>query len=166
MNPAIFFDRDGVLNEEVGYLHEIEKFVWVEGAKQAIKLCNEKNILAIVVTNQSGISRKFYSADDVKILHEFMQKDLKKIGAGIDAFYFCPHISEDFCDCRKPKPGMIFQAAKDFDIDLKKSFLIGDSQRDIEAGKNAGLAEEFLFSGGNLFEFVKKILEEKVFWEK
>lgn len=166
MNSAIFFDRDGVLNEEVGYLYEVENFKWIDGAKQAIKLCNEKNILAVVVTNQSGIARGFYTADDVKILHEFMQDELKKVGAHIDAFYFCPHISEDFCECRKPKPGMIFQAAKDFNIDLKKSFLIGDSPRDIEAGENAGLAGEFLFSGGNLFDVVKNILEEKIFWEK
>lgn len=166
MNRAIFFDRDGVLNEEVGYLHEVEKFFWIEGAQQAIKLCNEKNFLAIVVTNQSGIARGFYTENDVKILHDFMQSELKNFGAHIDAFYFCPHISEDFCECRKPKAGMIFQAAKDFDIDLKKSFLIGDSQRDIDAGKNAGLAEEFLFQGGNLFEVVKKILEGKIFWEK
>ena len=159
MNKAIFFDRDGVLNEEVGYLHEIEKFSWIDGAKQAIKFCNEKNFLVIVVTNQSGIARGFYTENDVKILHDFMQNDLKNFDAHIDAFYFCPHVSEDACDCRKPKPGMIFRAAKDFDIDLKKSFLVGDSQRDIVAGKNAGLAGEFLFQGKNLFDVVQKLLD-------
>ena len=160
MNRAIFFDRDGVLNKEVGYLHEIEKFFWIDGAKQAIKFCNEKNFLAIVITNQSGIARKFFTENDVKILHDFMQNDLKNFGAHIDAFYFCPHITEDFCECRKPKPGMIFQAAKDFNIDLKKSFLIGDSQRDIDAGKNAGLAGEIFFDGGNLFEVLKNHIEK------
>ncbi|MBR6014340.1 MAG: HAD family hydrolase [Selenomonadaceae bacterium] len=173
MNKAFFFDRDGVLNKDVGYLYKIEKFKWIDGAKETVKLCNEKNFWVVVVTNQSGIARGFYTENDVKILHEFMQNDLKNFGACIDAFYFCPHhpegkISEyaKICDCRKPKAGMIFQAAKDLNIDLKKSFLIGDSQRDIDAGKNAELAGEFLFQGGNLFEFVKNIFEEKISWEK
>lgn len=159
MNKAIFFDRDGVLNEEVGYLYEIEKFKWTAGAIQAIKFCNDKNILAIVVTNQSGIARGFYTENDVKILHEFMQNDLKKYSAHIDAFYFCPHYPDGVCNCRKPNPGMILEAAEDFNIDLKNSYLIGDSQRDIESGKNAGLRGEFLFLNGNLFELVKNILE-------
>ena len=173
MNKAIFFDRDGVLNEEVGYLYKIEKFKWIDGAKQAIKFCNDKNFLVIIVTNQGGIARGLYTEDDVKILHEFMQEDLRKIDAHIDAFYFCPHHPEGkifeyakICDCRKPKPGMIVKAAEDFEIDLKNSYLVGDAQRDIDAGKNAGLGGEFLFQGENLFEFVKKILEEKEFWEK
>ncbi len=160
MNRAIFFDRDGVLNEEVGYLYEIEKFKWTAGAIQAIKFCNDKNILAIVVTNQSGIARGFYTSDDVKNLHDYMQAELKKFDAHIDAFYFCPHYPDNVCDCRKPKPGMILQAAKDFDIDLKESYLIGDSQRDIESGKNAGLRGEILFLSGNLFEVIKNL------WEK
>lgn len=167
MNRAIFFDRDGVLNEEVGYLYEVEKFRWIEGAKETIKLCNEKNILTIVVTNQSGVARNYYSEDDVKKFHNFMQEDLKKIGAHIDAFYYCPHHPEGavaeyrkVCDCRKPKPGMIFKAQKDFDIDLKKSALIGDSKRDIEAAENAGVGKAIFFGGGNLLDALKNFLEE------
>ena len=167
MNKAIFFDRDGVLNEDAGYLYEIEKFKWIEGAINAIKLCNEKNILTVVVTNQSGIARGFYTEDDVKKIHDFMQEDLKKFSAHIDAFYYCPHHPEGkvenyrkICDCRKPKPGMILQAAKDFDIDLKNSILFGDSQRDIDSAKNAGLKEGIFFEGGNLFEAVKNNLEK------
>ena len=162
MNKAVFFDRDGVLNEEVGYLFEIEKFRWTDGAKETIKLCNEKNFLVIVVTNQSGVARGFYTEDDVKKIHNFMQEDLKNFGAHIDAFYYCPHHPEGavesykkICDCRKPKPGMIFQAAKDFDIDLKNSILFGDSQRDIDAARNAGLKAGIFFGGGNLFDLVK-----------
>lgn len=161
MNKAVFFDRDGVLNEEVGYLFEVEKFRWIEGAIDAIKLCNEKNFLAIVVTNQSGVARNFYTEDDVKKIHDFMQEDLKKFNAHIDAFYYCPHHADGvvekykkICDCRKPKPGMILQAAKDFDIDLKQSILFGDSQRDIDAANNAGVKGIF-FNGGNLFDLVK-----------
>ncbi len=167
MNKAIFFDRDGVLNEEVGYLHEIEKFVWVEGARETIKFCNENNFFAIVITNQGGIAKGLYTERDVKILHNFMQNELKKIGAHIDDFFYCPHHEDGIipeytkiCDCRKPAPKMILQACEKFNIDKKKSFMIGDRQRDFEAGKNAGLGGSFLFTGGNLFDFVQKIISE------
>jgi len=164
MNSAIFFDRDGVLNEEVGYLHEIEKFKWIDGAGDAIKLCNEKNFLAVVVTNQSGIARGLYAEDDTKKLHNFMQTELEKFGAHIDAFYYCPHHPEGkvaayrkICDCRKPEPGLILRACKDFDIDVAKSILIGDGARDIEAGRRAGIGKLIRFQGGNLFDVMKNI---------
>ena len=165
MNSAIFFDRDGVLNEEVGYLYEISKFKWIDGAIDAIKLCNEKNFLVIVVTNQSGIARGLYTEDDTKKLHNFMQSELKKFGAHIDAFYYCPHHPEGkvaaykkICDCRKPEPGLILRACKDFDIDVANSILIGDSARDIEAGRRAGIGKLIRFQGGNLFDVLKNIL--------
>ena len=164
MNSAIFFDRDGVLNEEVGYLHEISKFKWIDGAVDAVKLCNEKNFLVIVVTNQSGIARGLYTEDDTKKLHNFMQTELEKFGAHIDAFYYCPHHPEGkvaayrkICDCRKPEPGLILRACKDFDIDVAKSILIGDSDRDIEAGRRAGIGKLIRFQGGNLFDVMKNI---------
>ena len=167
MNKAIFFDRDGVLNEEVGYLYEVEKFQWIDGAREAIKLFNDKKFLTIVVTNQSGIARGYYTEEDVKNLHNFMQESLKEIDAHIDAFYYCPHHPEGSvdaykknCNCRKPKAGMIFQAQKDFDIDLKNSILIGDSKRDIESAENAGIEKTILFDGKNLFDTLKKFLEE------
>ena len=166
MNSAIFFDRDGVLNEEVGYLHEIEKFKWINGAIDAIKFCNEKNFLAVVVTNQSGIARGIYTEDDTKKIHNFMQSELKKNGARIDAFYYCPHHPEGkvsaykkVCDCRKPEPGLIIRACKDFDIDVTTSILIGDGARDIEAGRRAGISKLILFEGGNLFDVIKKLFK-------
>lgn len=166
MNRAIFFDRDGVLNEEVGYLFEREKYRRVGGAAEAVKFFNDRNYLVIVVTNQSGIARGFYTEDDVKNLHNFMREDFKKSGAKIDAFYYCPHHPEGtierykkICNCRKPEPGMILRACKDFEINPAQSFLIGDSERDIESGKRAGLQKNFLFPGGNLYEFVKKNFE-------
>ena len=164
MNRAIFFDRDGVLNEEVGYLHEIKKFKWIDGAIDAIKFCNEKNFWVIVVTNQSGIARGIYTEDDTKKLHKFMQAELEKVGAHIDAFYYCPHHPEGkisayrkVCDCRKPEPGLILRACKDFDIDVKTSILIGDGARDIEAGRRAGVGKLIRFDGGNLFDVVKNV---------
>ena len=162
MIRAIFFDRDGVLNEEVGYLYEVEKFKWIDGARDAIKFCNERGILAVVVTNQSGIARSFYTAQNVDALHDFMQKNLAQIGAHIDGFYYCPH-HPDFsgeCDCRKPKPGLILRACEDFKINPAEAILFGDSKRDIEAAQAANLRAGIFFKGGNLFDAVKNFFEE------
>ena len=162
MRQAIFFDRDGVLNEEVGYLWEVERFKWIDGAREAVKLCNERGLLAVVVTNQSGIARGLYTAREVDALHAFMQRELSEIGAHIDAFYYCPHhpegVVEEFsivCECRKPKPGMILRACAELDINPAQSILFGDSKRDIEAAAAAGLRDGILFTGGNLFDAVK-----------
>ena len=166
MIQAIFFDRDGVLNEEVGYLWEIEKFRGIDGAREAIKFCNERGILTIVVTNQSGIARGMYTSKEVDALHAFMQKSLAEVGAHIDAFYYCPHYPEgsvkEFsvaCDCRKPKPGMILKACKEFKIQPAQAILFGDSDRDIEAAKAARLRAEIFFAGGNLLEKVLQYVE-------
>ncbi len=167
MNAAIFFDRDGVLNEEVGYLWQIEKFAWIDGARDAIKFCNERGLLVVVVTNQGGIARGLYTAADVDALHNFMQKSLAQVGAHIDAFYFCPHHPEGvvpefsiICDCRKPKPGLILRACAELDIDPARSILIGDAQRDIDSALAAGLRDAIFFTGGNLFETVKAEVEK------
>lgn len=166
MKRAVFFDRDGVLNEEVGYLHKIEEFRWIEGARDAIKLCNDRDILVIVVTNQSGIARGLYTAHDVDVLHGFMQESLAEVDAHIDAFYYCPHHPDGIieglnveCGCRKPKPGMILGACKSFDIDPTHAILFGDTVRDIEAAAAAKLRAGIFFSGGNLFNAVKAELE-------
>ena len=160
---AIFFDRDGVLNEEVGYLWEIEKFKWIDGARDAIKFCNERGLLTVVVTNQSGIARGMYTAREVDALHNFMQQSLSEVGAHIDAFYYCPHHPkgevEEFsvvCDCRKPKPGLIVRACKELGIDPAQSILFGDSERDIQAARSAGLREGIFFTGGNLLDAVSE----------
>ena len=165
MIQAIFFDRDGTLNEEVGYLWEIEKFKWIDGAREAIKFCNEHGILAVVVTNQGGIAKGLYTAREVDNLHNFMQKSLSEIGAHIDAFYYCPHHPQgtvkEFsieCDCRKPKPGLILKACKELKINPAQAILIGDTARDIDAAKAAQLKTEILFTGGNLLSVVKAAL--------
>ena len=146
MNQAVFFDRDGVLNEEVGYLWQIEQFKWIDGARDAVKLCNERGLLTVVVTNQSGIARGLYTKKDVDALHAFMQESLAEVGAHIDAFYYCPHHPKgtvaEFsveCDCRKPKPGLILRACRELDIEPAQSILFGDSERDILAAQAAGL---------------------------
>lgn len=138
--PAIFLDRDGTINIEKNYLHRIEDWQWISGAKEVIKQLKNSGYLIVVISNQAGIARNMYNIDDVNKLHDFANSELKKIGTGIDAFYFCPH-HPDFtglCECRKPSPQMILRAAKDLNIDLEKSWMIGDKKIDIDAGKAAG----------------------------
>ena len=164
LTKAIFFDRDGTLNVDIGYLHEFEKFEWIDGAIDAIKFCNENNFLAIVITNQSGIARGFYTEDDVKKLHQKINEELKKFDAHIDDFFYCPHhvkgIVKEYnfdCDCRKPKPKLIDDACTKYNIDKKKSLMVGDKLIDVECANNAGI-RGILFEGKNIFDCLKKSL--------
>ncbi|MBO4402028.1 MAG: HAD family hydrolase [Selenomonadaceae bacterium] len=164
MNRAVFFDRDGVLNIDTINLYKIEDWVWIDGAREAIKYCNDNGWLAIIITNQSGIARGLFTEADVDKLHNFVQAELKKVGAHLDGIYICPHHVEGTvepynieCDCRKPKPGLILRACEDFDIDPKQSYMIGDKQRDVDAGLNAG-CKGYLFDGKNLLDAVKEML--------
>ena len=138
MRKVLFLDRDGVINKDVSYLYKIADLQWVDGAKEALKLAHDSGYELIVVTNQSGVARGYYKETDVQILHDYMGNELFKAGAPILHFYYCPHHKDGTveryavdCNCRKPKPGMILQAIKDFDVDVERSFLIGDSQRDV-----------------------------------
>jgi D-glycero-D-manno-heptose 1,7-bisphosphate phosphatase len=138
--PAAFLDRDGVLNVDHGYAHRPEQIEWVDGAAQAVRLLNEAGYTVIVVTNQAGVARGLYSEADIHHLHAHMRNVLLAQGARIDAFYYCPHHPEgtvqEFavaCDCRKPGPGMLEQAARDWPIDIRHSFLIGDKETDMQA---------------------------------
>lgn len=145
MNKAVFLDRDGTINEEKDYLHRIEDFVFIPGAPEAIQRLRDAGFLVIVVTNQSGVARGYFSREDVDRLHEHIQRELAKIGTAVDAFYLCPHHPEkgkgEFkvdCDCRKGRPGMLLQAAAEHGIDLAASWMIGDKRADLEAGRAAG----------------------------
>ena len=159
---AVFFDRDGVLNEDFGYVHKTTDLKWVNGAKESIKMLKNLGYLVIVVTNQSGVYRDFYSENDVKQFHEFMNFELKNdVGVSIDDFFFAtdnPEVKENNLTRRKPSPKMIFEAIRKHNIDKAQSFLIGDKETDILAAKNAGI-EGFLFDGNNLLFFVKNILD-------
>ena len=164
MKRAIFFDRDGTLNEEVGYLYELEKFKWIDGAIDTIKFCNENDYLVIVVTNQSGVARGYYTEAEIDNLHNHMNEELKKFGAHIDDFFYCPHHPEGViekysieCECRKPKSKMIEDACNKYDIDKNQSLMVGDKPRDVECGKNAGVTS-ILFEGGNLLTTIKSYL--------
>ena len=162
MNKAVFFDRDGTLNEEVHFLHRIEDFTWTEGAIEAVKFCNDHNYLAIVITNQSGVARGYYPEADIMKLHQWMNEQLREHGAHLDAIYYCPHLAEGKirkyaiqCDCRKPRPGMLLRAQKDFDVDMSKSYLIGAGDRDIQCAQAAG-ACGIRYTGGSLYATLLK----------
>lgn len=140
---AVFFDRDGTLNVEKNYLWRIEDFEFFPGVPNAIRQLNRAGVLVVVVTNQSGVARGYFQLDDVRFLHDHIQSELMASGARIDGFYICPH-HPDFghpprrCDCRKPAPGMLLRAAKDLDIDLNASYMVGDKLDDLEAARRAG----------------------------
>lgn len=146
---AIFLDRDGTINEYVGFLTDIKEFRLLDGVAEAIRKINASGYLAIVVTNQPIIARGEVSFTELKEIHNKMETLLGAEGAYIDAIYFCPHHPDKgfegerveykiSCDCRKPKPGMLLKAAEDFNIDLSRSWMVGDGKNDVEAGKNAG----------------------------
>lgn len=148
---AIFLDRDGTVNVEKDYLHRIEDWEWIPGAIEAIRLINQMGYLAIVVTNQAGVARNYYDENAILLLHAQVDKWLKEQGAKIDAYYYCPHHpqfgDEGPCSCRKPEPGMLYAAQHEFDIDLKRSWLIGDKLSDVEAALVAGVAPVLVMTG-------------------
>lgn len=153
MNKAFFLDRDGVINVEIGYLHEVDKLEVFANAAQAVKLIHEHGFLAVAVTNQAGVAKGYNPESDILPLHAAIQQRLLSAGgmdALIDGWYYCPHHPEftGECSCRKPRPGMLNKAAADFNIDLASSFMIGDRMSDINAGINAGCAGECLVLTG------------------
>ncbi|MCP2126902.1 D-glycero-alpha-D-manno-heptose-1,7-bisphosphate 7-phosphatase [Bradyrhizobium ottawaense] len=164
--PAVFFDRDGVLNEDDGYAFDPDKIRWMEGVQQAVKAVNDAGYLAFVVTNQSGIARGFYEERHVRNLHDWMSRELALAGAHIDAFEFCPHHPDGLieryrvlCSCRKPQPGMIRALVERYAVDIEASFLIGDKQSDLAAAQAAGIAA-YLFDGSNLHTFIAPLLTD------
>lgn len=148
---AVFLDRDGTINVEKNYVHRVQDWEWIPGAPEAIRLLNSAGATVLVVTNQAGIARGLYDQDAVRVLHEFVSDDLEKFGARIDGFYFCPHHpeygSDRVCSCRKPLPGLIYEAAKDWNLDLSRSYLVGDKRSDIEAATAACVKPILVLTG-------------------
>lgn len=165
-NKAVFFDRDGTLNVEVNYLYRCEDFQWTPEAVEAIRYCHEHGYLVVVVTNQSGVARGYYTEADVKKLHTWMNEELTKAGVeGIDAFYYCPHHPKGSvaeyavdCDCRKPKPGMLIKACQEMKISPADSYMVGDKMRDVESGEAAGI-KGILYTGGSLLSCIKEFVK-------
>jgi histidinol-phosphate phosphatase family protein len=138
MNRAVFLDRDGTIARDVHYCRRPEDFVLFTGAAQVIKLLNDRGFKVIIITNQSGIAHGYFSEETLGEIHKKMKEELGREGVRVDGIYYCPHHPDDNCGCRKPKPALILQATRDFNIDLKHSFVVGDLQKDIELGRAAG----------------------------
>ena len=138
MNKCVFLDRDGTIARDVPYCSSPEQFELLPGAGESIRLFNIAGYKVILITNQSGVGRGYFTEEMLGLIHEKMKVKLADYGAHIDAIYYCPHHPDENCECRKPKPKLIIHAAEDFHIDLGRSYLIGDSAKDIEAGKAAG----------------------------
>ena len=138
VRPAVFLDRDGTVAEEVGYLNHISRFRLLPGAGPAIRRLNQAAIPVVVVTNQSGVGRGYFPESLVVQVHERMAEELKRQGARLDGVYYCPHVSADGCDCRKPGTGMLNAAARDLALDLRRSFVVGDRRADLELAERAG----------------------------
>ena len=134
----MFLDRDGTVTEEVGYLNHLNRFRLLNGAAEAIRKLNEALLLVIVVTNQSGVGRGYFPEQLVRDVHERMAAELQKAGARLDGVYYCPHVATDNCGCRKPKTGMLERAARELELDLKNSFVVGDRHGDVELSHSAG----------------------------
>lgn len=159
-HPALFFDRDGVLNVNHGYVHRPDQLEWIPGAREAVLRANQAALKTVVVTNQAGIARGFYDIPTFHALMDRMREELAQIGAHLDGVYFCPYHPEGVneyrgeSEFRKPRPGMILQAMEELHLDSAQCLLVGDFESDIEAARNAGI-EGHRFPGGNLLEFME-----------
>ena len=138
LQPALFLDRDGVINEECEYLHDPKDLVVITGVAKAIAAVNCRHVPVVVVTNQAGIGRGMYGVEAYHGVNRAIEAVLAKSRAHIDAWYFCPHLPDANCPCRKPRPGMLLAAAKDLDLDLGRSLLVGDKVSDLEAARAVG----------------------------
>jgi D-glycero-D-manno-heptose 1,7-bisphosphate phosphatase len=145
--PAIFLDRDGTLNEAVGYVNHASRFRLFPWTVAAVRTIKEANFLAVVATNQSGVGRGYFSASLLEEVHDILRSTLKEGGAELDGLYVCPHAPAESCECRKPKPGMLLRAAEELDIDLERSWAVGDNYRDLESGWRAGTRAALVRTG-------------------
>jgi D-glycero-D-manno-heptose 1,7-bisphosphate phosphatase len=159
--PAVILDRDGVLNIKAPracYVTRPEQFAWVEGSLEAVRLLKEAGWLVLVVSNQAGIARGAMTQADLETVHAKMLADLAAVGVGIDQIYVCPHGWDEGCDCRKPKPGMLFSAQRDHSLDLSRTPFVGDDERDVEAGRAAGCPTILVTESRRLLDVVRQDL--------
>lgn len=145
--PAVFLDRDGTINEEMGYINHLSRFRLLPQTVPAIRRLNEAGVKVVVVTNQSGAARGYFPAGLVDEVHEHLNQLLAAGGAHLDGIYACLHGPEDDCDCRKPLPTLMEQAARDLDLDLARSYAVGDRYKDLETAANAGAKGILVLTG-------------------
>ena len=177
LRRAVFLDRDGTIARDVHYCRRVEDFEVLPGVPQAIRLLNERGFKVVVITNQSGIARGYFTEETLSLIHQKMKEELQKHGTSVDAIYYCPHHPDDNCKCRKPKPGLLLQAAEDMGISLRLSYMVGDDSKDTEAGKAAGCRTVWLTAdpgravvrphpqlpnhiAGNLYDAVQWVMQD------
>jgi len=149
---TVFLDRDGVINKEVGYLHKIQDFEFINGVFEACLYFQSLNYQIIVVTNQSGIGRGYYDESDFHVVNNWMLEQFRNKGIEILDVFFCPHGPDFNCDCRKPKPGMFNQANEKHNINMEKSWMVGDKEADIQAANAAGVQHTILVKSGHAID--------------
>ena len=160
MTKAIFLDRDGVINKErKDYVKSVEEFQIIDNIPKVIKILKEKGFVVIVITNQSAINRGLVTIETLNEIHNHLQKILKDNNTSIDDFYFCPHIPDENCQCRKPNPGMLIKAVQDHDIDMNQSFMIGNSLTDVQAAQKAGCKGILLNQNQTLLELITNLIK-------
>jgi D-glycero-D-manno-heptose 1,7-bisphosphate phosphatase len=152
---AIFMDRDGTVSEEVGYMYHAGLFRPFPWTGEAIRKINDSGMKAILATNQSGIGRGYFKEELVHQVHQVLHTELQQWQARLDAIYYCPHSPEENCECRKPKPGMLLRAARELDIDLSRSFMVGDRYLDVQTAHAAGVRSILVRSGDGIVELAK-----------
>ena len=167
--PAVFIDRDGTINEQMGYINHISRFVLLPGTAEGIRLLNRHQYLAIIVSNQSGVARGYFPMELIDRVHAHMKDLLAKEGANIDGIFFCPHYPRGIvpeysveCDCRKPRTGLVQKACEEFDIDMKNSYVIGDRCSDIELAERSNLKGIMVTTGYGLGD-IEYVLPHKPF---
>lgn len=169
-NPAIFLDRDGVINVDTGYVYLVDDFKFIDGVIDALLKLKQKGYLLVVVTNQSGIARGLFTEEQFMSLTEWMDWSLADRGVDLDGIYFCPHHPSEgsdqyrkSCSCRKPGPDMILDAVKHLDIDLTRSYMVGDKPSDMKAAINAGVAHKILVETGKAITEEGRALAEAIY---
>ena len=155
MNKAVFLDRDGTINEDYGYVYKIEDLKFISGVIEGLQLLKKIGYKLIIITNQSGIGRGFYNIDDYNKFTKFMLNKLRENSIIIDGIYYCPHVSSDNCNCRKPNLSLFYKAIDDLDIDIDKSYVIGDKVRDLSICEET-LAKGILLTDKNDRKYICK----------
>jgi len=152
--PAVFLDRDGTINEQMGYINHTCRFQLLPGAADAIKKLNDAGIPVVVISNQSGLARGYFPEELLVAVHEKMNRQLAEVGAHVDGIYYCPHHPEakeerfrTACNCRKPKPGLVLQASEEMGLDPKRSYMVGDRWSDIKTAANCGATSILVRTG-------------------
>ena len=165
--PTVFLDRDGTINEQMGYINHLSRFIVLPGVAEAIRLLNRNDFLAIILSNQSGVARGYFPIDLVHNVHDHLNKYLQERGARMDGIFFCPHYPNGpvkeygyACDCRKPKTGLIDQALQEFDIDLSRSYMIGDRWTDLAFADRSNLKGILVKTGYGLGD-IQYVLPDK-----